>query len=323
MCIAVRDALGDLDAGDLVLVACSGGPDSLALAAATARMAPRPGLRAGAVAVDHGWSAEASAAARGAAEQCRSLGLDPVHLVAVEPTGPGGPEASAREARYGALDAVAEELGAAAVLLGHTLDDQAETVLLGLARGSGARSLAGMALRRGRYRRPFLDLERRVTAQACAELGLTPWSDPANADPSYARARVRAAAGTLEEALGPGLAAALARTADLLREDADALDALGADLLAAADPAASGDLDPALLRAAPTAVRRRAMLAAARAAGCPAGALSRAHAVALDALLAGGGSRSTHLPGGVVARVEYGRLRLASPQSRADDTGRE
>ena len=144
-------------------------------------------------------------------------------MVSVDVGRAGGPEAAARAARYRALDDAADRLGAAAVLLGHTRDDQAETVLLGLARGSGARSLAGMAARSGRYRRPLLDLDRAVVRSAAA--GLDTWDDPHNADPSFGRSRVRhAALPALEAALGPGVAAALARTASLLRADADALD---------------------------------------------------------------------------------------------------
>jgi tRNA(Ile)-lysidine synthase len=308
---AVRAALADLPPGTRVLVACSGGPDSLALAAATAFLATRTGLLAGAVVVDHGWRPDSAAVTRRAAEACAGLGLDPVEVVEV--TGAiidkraGGPEAAARDARYAALDRVAAAWGAGAVLLGHTLDDQAETVLLGLARGAGARSLAGMPANRGIYRRPLLGLRREQTVRACTALGLQPWQDPANADPSYSRVRVRSAMSTLEEALGPGLTEALSRTAELLAEDADALDAAAADLLAAARTAGAASapdgLDVAVLAGAPTAIRRRALLVAARAAGCPPGALSRRHAVAVDALItAWRGQGQADLPGGLVAR---------------------
>ncbi len=316
---AVRHALADLPPGTLVLVACSGGPDSLALAAATGFVAARSGLRAGAVVVDHGWHPDSGQVAEGAAQACRGLGLTPVQVRAVSAAaapGGGGPEAAARLARYRALDAAADQLAAGAVLLGHTLDDQAESVLLGLARGSGARSLAGMPARRGRYRRPLLGLGRAVTVRACRALDLQPWTDPANADPAYARSRLRRAVSLLEQALGPGLGPALARSADLLREDADALDALAADLLARAVPEtgevpdAGGDrgggaavvLDVAVITPAAEAVRRRALLLAARRAGCPgcAGAAARARrrrpAGPLARAGAGAPTRAGHRP---------------------------
>jgi tRNA(Ile)-lysidine synthase len=220
---AVREAL---PAEGLVLVALSGGPDSLALAAAAAFEAPRAGVTAGAVVVDHGLQDASAATAEQAAGQARALGLDPVRVVRVEVTGSGeGPEAAARTARYQALDAVAAELGAAAILLGHTLDDQAETVLLGLARGAGATSLQGMAARTGLYVRPLLGIRRSATVQACADAGLEPWTDPHNADDTFTRVRVRRnVLPLLESELGPGVAEALARTAEQLREDSDALD---------------------------------------------------------------------------------------------------
>lgn len=228
---AVRDALAVIEPAEtgLVLVALSGGPDSLALAAATAFEAAG---RAGAVVVDHGLQDASAATAERAAEQARSLGLAPVRVVRVEVTGSGdGPEASARSARYEALDAVAAELGAVAILLGHTLDDQAETVLLGLARGAGPTSLRGMEPRTGLYLRPFLGIRRQVTEQACTDAGLEPWHDPHNDDPAYTRVRIRRTVlPVLETELGPGVAEALARTAEHLREDADALDGFAHEL---------------------------------------------------------------------------------------------
>jgi tRNA(Ile)-lysidine synthase len=209
----------------LVLVALSGGPDSLALAAATAFEAPRAGLRAGAVIVDHGLQPESDAVAERAAGQARELGLDPVRIERVTVGARGGPEAAARTARYAALERAAAATGAAAVLLGHTLDDQAETVLLGLVRGSGAASLQGMDPVNGLYRRPLLGIRRATTERVCADAGLSPWSDPHNADPAYGRVRVRRnVLPVLERELGPGIAEALARTAEQLREDAAALD---------------------------------------------------------------------------------------------------
>ncbi|WP_369206593.1 tRNA lysidine(34) synthetase TilS [Streptomyces sp. PU-14G] len=214
----------------LVLVACSGGADSMALASALAFEAPRLGVRAGGVTVDHGLQAGSAERAEDVAGRLTGLGLDPVESVAVRIGRTStGPEAAAREARYAALDEVAERYGAAAVLLGHTRDDQAETVLLGLARGSGTRSLSGMAAvsgPQGRYRRPFLGVDRQTTRKACMVQSLPVWDDPHNTDPAYTRSRVRhEALPALEKALGKGVIEALARTAQLSRDDADALDA--------------------------------------------------------------------------------------------------
>ena len=225
---AVRAALEGLPPDALVLVALSGGPDSLSLAAATAFEAPRADLRAGAVIVDHGLQSGSADVAARAGQQATGLGLAPVRVerVSVGATSGhgGGPEAAARAARYAALDRAASESGAAAVLLAHTLDDQAETVLLGLARGSGAASLQGMAPVRGLYRRPLLGIRRATTVQACADARLEPWNDPQNADPAFTRVRVRQRVlPVLEAELGPGVAEALARTAEQLREGSEAL----------------------------------------------------------------------------------------------------
>lgn len=311
---AVRRALTDLAGAGPVLVACSGGADSLALAAATAFVAPRLGRRAGLVTVDHGLqpgSAERAAAVTGWAGE---LGLDPVEAVPVRVAGrPGGPEAAAREARYEALLAAARRHDAAAVLLGHTRDDQAETVLLALARGAGPRGLAGMPERREwggvPLVRPLLDVARADTRKACAALGLTPWDDPHNTDAAYARSRVRAdLLPALVDALGPGVVDNLARTARLLAADTAALDALAAAALAAARTA-EGGLSVSALAALPTAVRTRVLHVWARELGATPAALSHRHVAALDALVTGWhGQGPVHLPGGIPVARRAGRL---------------
>ncbi len=303
---AVRASLSGLPPGDLVLAACSGGQDSLALAAALAFTAPRAGLRAGAVTVDHGLQPGSADRAAALAVTLRGLGLDPVTAVAVTVDGPGGPEAAARSARYAALERAAADAGASAVLLGHTLDDQAETVLLGLARGSGPRSLAGMPPRRGVFVRPLLGLRRPVTAAACAALGLQPWPDPHNADRRFARVRVRLdALPALEAALGPGIAEALARTAGQLRDDAEVLE----EIAAAERVRADAPLTTGSLAALPAAVRTRVLRAAALAAGCPAGALTAAHVTRVEELVTGWrGQRGVDLPGGIRAARRSGAV---------------
>ena len=263
-----------------LIVGCSGGADSLALAAATAVVAQRRGLLARAVVIDHGLQEESATVAAKAAERATRAGLPAdVVQVCVVPDGTG-PEASARTARHAALTEIAEALGAV-VLLGHTLDDQAETVLLGLARGSGARSLSGMAPARNHFVRPFLGVRRGTTEAACAELGLKFWKDPHNEDLGFARVRVRKKVLPVMEAeLGPGIAEALARTAVLLRDDARLLDGLAQE--AVPDPRLDGPLlvadvpgDPALRRR----VLRRWLVAHG------AGELAYSHVTAVDALV--------------------------------------
>lgn len=308
--VAVRRDLGDLAAGSLVLVGCSGGADSVALAAALAFVAPRLSLAAGLVTVDHAWAAGSDERARAVAALGHRLGLEPVDIL----TAPSArSEGAARDVRRAALLAAAERHGASAVLLAHTLDDQAETVLMRLARGSGARSLAGMPRRDGLVRRPLLDVRRATTRAACLAGGLEVWDDPTNADPAFTRARVRhRILPALEDELGPGIALALARTADLLRDDADALDADAGIALAAARDGADTLAETLALRVAVLAglrpaVRGRVLRDAALAAGCPPTALNAGHVRAVDALVTDWhGQRAVALPGGVTARRRHG-----------------
>ncbi|AUN39090.1 tRNA lysidine(34) synthetase TilS [Tsukamurella tyrosinosolvens] len=273
--------------GPTVAVALSGGADSLALL--TGALAE--GLDVVALAVDHGLQEGSAAVAERAAATARELGARATVLT-VTVSGPGGPEAAARAARYAALDAARD---GAPVLLGHTLDDQAETVLLGLGRGSGARSLAGMAAWAAPYGRPLLGVRRADTRAACAELGLTPWEDPHNLDPRYTRVRVRTEVlPLLEDVLGGGVAESLARTAASLRADNDALDGLA--------PAPSGpDLPVEELAGLPAALRIRALRT--WLAGRGARALTGAHLAAVDALVTDWhGQGPTAIPGGSAGR---------------------
>lgn len=276
---AVRNAMdaAALHSEDLVLVACSGGADSLALAAATAFEAARAGirgkLRVGAVIVEHGLQAETVLVAERTADVLRELGLSPVEIVAVSVDGdsPAGLEAAARDARYAALDEAATRLGASAILLGHTLDDQAETVLLGLARGSGARSLSGMSQQRERYLRPLLALRRATTEAFCADSGLEPWHDPHNHQEKFRRVRVRKVIlPLLESELGPGVAEALARTATQLRQDSDYLDGqakAGFEVAVSKTQAGELELSVPQLLSQPPAIRNRVIKLALELAG--------------------------------------------------------
>jgi tRNA(Ile)-lysidine synthase len=160
------------------------------------------------------------------------LGLS-ARVITVTVGSEGGVEHAARTARYDALSSAARDTGARAVLLGHTMDDQAETVLLGLARGSGPSSISGMAETSGLWWRSFLGLRREDTRQLCVDAGIEWWDDPHNTDERFLRPRVRhRVLEVMETELGPGVVEALARTADLVRADDDLLDALASERLA-------------------------------------------------------------------------------------------
>ena len=312
---AVRPSLAEAD--QPVLVACSGGADSLALAAALAFEGPRAGVPVGAVTVDHGLQPGSAGRAAGTAELLRHLGLDPVHVVQVSVGRDGGPEGAARTARYAALAAAGP---GRRIALGHTLDDQAETVLLGLGRGSGPRSVAGMVGHREDreypgvvWWRPLLGIRRTTTRAACAAQEIPVWDDPWNTDPAYTRVRLRTEVlPLLEEVLGGGVATALARTAVLLRQDLDALDTLAADLHARLS---SGDGLPATeLAALADALRGRVLRAWLRQEGIP--DLQAVHLVAVDALLTHWhGQGPVALPGGAAVVRASGRLVVHHPSS--------
>lgn len=344
---AVRAWLAQEPDPGLVLVACSGGPDSLALAAALAFEARGRGIEAGAIVVDHGLLPDSAAVAERAAQQCRGLGLDPVRVQPVTVASGGGPEGAARTARYRALEAASAELAGpdrpAHVLLGHTADDQAETVLLRLARGSGTRSLAGIPRRRGVFVRPLLGLRRDQLRRACTAQGLVWWEDPTNAADGPLRrsdggppprAAVRALVlPALTEALGADPVPPLARTAELLARDTDLLERLSGRALAQvrlADPdpdrtradALVVDLDAEALAGEDPALRLRALRTWLLEAGSPPGTLAMSHLDAVDALVTSWhGQQGVDVPGDVrVVRTGEGtgrRDRLRAVRRRA------
>jgi tRNA(Ile)-lysidine synthase len=311
-------AAGFVDAATPLLVAVSGGADSLALAAAVQAVAgpstrsdKKPRMLAAAV-IDHGLQAGSAQVAEDAAQALRALGYTRVTVRRVEVGAEGGLEAAARAARYNALAALAADLaadggGPAAVLLAHTADDQAETVLLGLGRGSGPRSIAGMSPWSEPWGRPLLAVRRAQTENACATAGLTPWTDPHNANPAVTRVRLRREVmPLLDGVLGGGVVPALARTAELMADDLAALDVLSERALAET-LCDNGDLDCTLLAAWPSAVRRRVLRQWAR----QRAGLTYRHLVALeDCVMHGSSGYAVRLPGGLDAVRAGRRLRL-------------
>ncbi len=304
---AVREALPE--GRRAIVVACSGGADSLALAGAAAHVGAERALAVHAVVVDHGLQEGSAERARATVGVLDGWGFASAEVVAVEVGGPGGPEAAARDARYAALGAASAGHGGAPVLLGHTLDDQAETVLLGLGRGSGARSLAGMSRWDPPWCRPLLGTRRATTRAACAAAGLTPWDDPHNDDPRFTRVRLRhEVLPLLEDVLAGGVAPALARTAAQLADDDAALEALAATRRAALVDD-EGALDARALAGEPPAVRRRVLRIWLGRAGVR--ALTDAHLRAVDDLVgAWRGQGAPPLPGGLEVVRRHGRLRV-------------
>ena len=308
--LAVRAELTDLSAGDTVLVAVSGGADSLALAAGLLTEAKEKAIRPIAVIIDHALQPNSADIAMNTKAELAKAGYTNIEIKRIKVEITDGMEASARRARYAALNEIAESTNAVAIFLGHTRDDQAETVLLGLARGSGTRSLSGMAERIDKYRRPLLSITRSQTEAACKEVGIKYWNDPHNQSMEYARVRVREKVLPLMESeIGPGIADALTRSAKILRDDADALDQWAEEVLDEIDPI---EIDIETLASLPRAIRSRVIRKAIYLAGAPSGSLSAEHLEPVEALVtAWKGQGPVSLPGGVtVARIS-GRLSLS------------
>ena len=279
----------DLLPGTPIVVACSGGADSLALLAAAVAVAERPVIG---VTVDHGLQDGSADHAQRVVGQMAGLGVTETVSVRVQ-VDPGGkgPEAAAREARYAVLAEVAARFESGAVLLGHTFDDQAETVLLGLTRGSGGRSISGMRREFEVYRRPLLGITRAQTEAACRAEGIEWWEDPHNTDPSFTRSRIRnTVLPMLERELGPGVAAALVRTADQVRIDVSALDRMANAEMQTYDPEVGFHISR--IESLDKAVRTRMLRLATLAAGCPPGELFAVHVDALETQV----WNSDHLP---------------------------
>jgi tRNA(Ile)-lysidine synthase len=307
---AVRPWLTRFSPGESSLIAVSGGADSLALANALYRESRDLSVNLIPVIIDHGLQVGSADVAKAAAQTLRTIGFHQIEIKTVKVEITEGLEASARRARYQAFDEALLEFGANSLFLGHTLNDQAETVLLGLARGSGTRSLSGMAGESfgGKYLRPLLGIERETTVESCREENIQFWSDPHNENEEFTRVRVRKnLIPLLESELGPGVIDALARSARILREDADALDQI-AEEFRDSHP----DLKIDELAALPVAVRARVLRAAIYEAGAPQGSLTADHLAPVEALVTSWrGQGESSLPGGVKVSRISGRLSLS------------
>jgi tRNA(Ile)-lysidine synthase len=292
---------------DSVLAAVSAGPDSTALVAALAALRDAGAVaRVVALHVDHGLRPGGGDDAACAAAACARLGV-PFESVQVH-VGRGNVQAEARRARYRALRAAAARAGATRIATGHTRTDQAETVLLRLLRGAGARGLAAIPPRRGAIVRPLIDRSRAEGIAWVDELGLRWRDDPTNATPRFARNRLRLSLWPQLVALAPAAERALARAADLARDDERALSAR-----ARAAPLAGASVELAWLAGEPLAVRRRVVRRLWRAAGGPGRRLESKHAEAVLALARRRRPGRSALPGGLEARCRYGRLEIGPP----------
>jgi tRNA(Ile)-lysidine synthase len=309
---AVRPWLQEFALGENILIAVSGGADSLALAAALFLESRELSLRLIPIIIDHGLQHGSDQIAESTAATLAKIGFTHTEIRKVDVEITDGIEGSARRARYGAFDEALKEFGAESIFLGHTLNDQAETVLLGLARGSGTRSLSGMAAASSgrKYLRPLLGVKREITVESCRELDIPFWSDPHNDNEEFTRVRIRKnILPQLESDLGPGIIEALGRTAKILREDADALDQLALEYRTT-----HPGLDVRELAALPKAVRARALRSAIYEAGAPAGSITASHLEPVEALVTGWhGQGEVALPGGVKVSRISGRLSLSSP----------
>jgi tRNA(Ile)-lysidine synthase len=296
-------------ASGVVLIGVSGGSDSMALAAAA--FAEGKGKRVIPVVVDHGLQDNSAEVAQVVINRLKNLGYVEIYTerAAVEIT--DGLEASARRARYKVFAKAIETYGADLFLLGHNKNDQAESVLLGLARGSGTRSLSGIREQNGIFVRPLLEISREVIEAACLELNLEIWNDPHNESLDFKRVLIRKETlPRLEKELGPGIIDALARSAKIMGEDADALDEWADRVIG---EVGTNDLDVSKLQQLPKAVRARVLRNAIYAAGAPSGSLGADHLAPVEALVtAWQGQGECSLPGGVKVSRISGRLSLSN-----------
>jgi tRNA(Ile)-lysidine synthase len=312
---AVQNLLKDFDAGDLVLVGCSGGADSLALAWTTLVVGKRLELKTGAVIVDHQLIPESNSVALNAKKQCEELGIQEVIIKKVNvEQNHEGLEAAARIARYEAFENVLHETNAQAILLAHTQDDQAETVLMRLTRGSGAKSLSGMAQVSGKYLRPFLHLRKKLVHDSLDLIGLKAWQDPANTDHQFLRVKVRhELMPKIVEVLGESAISSLDKTSQLLRLDNQALEELAQQFFDSQKDVKTNGLEISELEKLPEAIRTRVLRIFAIASGVHPGPFSFEHIEAIDALVKNWhGQGNVDLPGFIQATRVDGSLRFVA-----------
>jgi len=305
----IRKAVKPWLTSETILFGCSGGADSMALAVALLKEAKNAKVIP--VVVDHGLQKDSADIAATTVNKLKTLGFTEVATARANVEVTDGLEASARRARYLIFKQFIDAYQPKYFMLAHTLNDQAETVLLGLARGSGARSLSGMAVENNIFVRPLLKITRSQTVTACLEAGIEIWIDPHNSDERFARVKVRQnLLPIFEEKLGPGVTEALARTADLLRDDADALDDFANQFFTQVDPAS---IEIADLMRLPKAIRTRVLRLAIYKAGAPSGMLSADHIAQAEALISQWhGQGEVSLPGNVKLSRNSGRITLSS-----------
>ena len=309
---AVRFWFEKLEPNSKVCIGVSGGADSLALAAAAKLEANNFSIDLVAVIVDHGLQENSAEISQFAKQQLTKLGFEDIFIGKANVQITDGLEASARRARYKVFQQAIETYNPNIFLLGHTKNDQAEGVLLGLARGSGTKSLSGMQEVSGNFVRPLLGIDRVTTEIACREANIEFWVDPHNSNQEFTRVRVREnILPLLENEIGPGIIDALARSAKILREDATALDEWAESIFRQVEPM---DIEISILVGLPVAIRSRVLRMAIYAAGAPVGSISAAHLEPIEAFVSDWrGQGHTSLPGGVkVCRIS-GRLSLSKP----------
>ena len=292
-----------------ILFGCSGGTDSMALALALFIESENRNIIP--IVVDHGLQPESAQVTLDTIEKLKKIGYKQMETAKAQVIITDGLEASARRARYKIFNQFIDAYDAKYFLLAHTLNDQAESVLLGLARGSGTRSLSGMAIENNKFIRPLLKISREITQAACIEGGVEIWEDPHNNDQRFTRVRVRQnVLPVIEENLGPKITEALARSSDLLRDDADALDSFANEFFNHVDKL---NLEVVDLERLPKAIRTRVLRLAIYNAGSPIGSLTADHIGSVESLVSDWhGQKEVALPGNVKVFRNSGRIILSN-----------